>query len=170
MSRAQTSGDVKESDVTTALLAKGDPNALTTKEYTLQQIIFVVPSGSGAAAFGQRRSEAESFRQRFKGCDMSISQAKLLNGVVVKDLGRHDQTDLGSGEIDALKNVKAGGTLPPDQISQGVEVIAVCDIKDIKSTDAARADIENQLFSKQSTTIATDYLKALHAQATIVYH
>jgi peptidyl-prolyl cis-trans isomerase SurA len=169
VTRAQTTNQVKESDVTNALLAKGDPQSLTTKEYTLQQIVFVVPSGSPSSAFDQRRREAESFRQRFQSCDNSIAQAKLLNGVVVKDLGRHDSTDLGGGEIAALKSVKAGGTLAPDQISQGIEVIAVCDVKDIQSTDQARADIENQIFQKQSDSISKDYLKALHAQATIVY-
>src|SRR3954468_965085 len=48
--RAQETGQIKETDVTTALLAKGDPSALKSKEYTLQQIVFVVPSGSASAA------------------------------------------------------------------------------------------------------------------------
>jgi peptidyl-prolyl cis-trans isomerase SurA len=167
--RAQDTGQIKEADVTNALLAKGDPSVLKEKEYTLQQIVFVVPNGSPAAAYNQRRNEAEAFRQRFKGCDTSLTLAKALNGVVVKDMGRKDSSDLSGADADAVKNARAGSTLRPAQTSQGIEVIAICSIKDIQSTAAARADIQNQIFAKQSDKISKDYLKALRDQATIVY-
>lgn len=167
--RAREGGQIKESDVTSALLAKGNTQALKTREYTLQQIVFVVPNGSSAATYDQRRSEAEAFRQRFQGCDKSITQAKGLNGVVVKDLGRRDTTELGGSEGDAIKDAKAGTTLRPSQTQQGIELIAVCSVKDIQSTAAARLDIQNQLFQKQSEGIATNYMKELRARATIVY-
>jgi peptidyl-prolyl cis-trans isomerase SurA len=167
--RAQETGQIKESDVTTALLAKGDPSALKSKEYTLQQIVFVVPSGSASAAFDQRRREAEAFRQRFQGCDSSLTQAKALNGVVVKEMGRHEATEFNGADAQAINAAKGGDTLRPTQTQQGIEVIAVCAVKDIQSTAAARLDIQNQIFQKESEGIAKDYLKALRAQATIVY-
>jgi peptidyl-prolyl cis-trans isomerase SurA len=167
--RAQETGQIKESEVTTALLAKGDPSEIKTKEYTLQQIVFVVPNGSPASAFDQRRREAEAFRQRFQGCDKSLDQAKSLNGVVVKEPVRRAAGDFSGGDAQEIKNVKAGDTLRPTQSSQGIEVIAVCAVKDVKSTEQARLDIQNQIFQKQSEGIAKDYLKALRAQATIVY-
>jgi peptidyl-prolyl cis-trans isomerase SurA len=167
--RAQETGQIKESDVTTALLAKGDPGTLKSKEYTLQQIVFVVPNGSPPAAFDQRRREAEAFRQRFQGCDNSLTQAKALNGVVVKEMGRHDATDFNGGDAQAIKDAKGGDTLRPTQTKQGIEIIAVCAVKDVQSTAAARLDIQNEIFQKESAGIAKDYLKALRAQATIVY-
>jgi peptidyl-prolyl cis-trans isomerase SurA len=167
--RARESGQIKESEVTNALLAKGNPQTLKTKEYTLQQIVFVVASGSPAATYDQRRREAEAFRQRFQGCDQSLTQAKQLTGVVVKDLGRRDSTELTGADGDAIKNTGAGGTLRPSQSGQGIEVIAVCSVKEIQSTAAARVDIQNQLFQKQSEGIAANYLKELRSRATIVY-
>ncbi len=167
--RARQGGQIKETDVTSALLAKGDPQSLKTKEYTLQQIVFVVPNGSSAATFDQRRREAEAFRQRFTGCDTSITQAKQLNGVVVKDIGRRDTTELGGAEGDEIKKAGAGKTLRPTQTAQGIEVIAVCAVKDIQSAAAARVDIQNQLFQKQSEGIAANYLKELRSRATIIY-
>jgi peptidyl-prolyl cis-trans isomerase SurA len=167
--RARSSSQIKESEVTTALLAKGDPTSLKTKEYTLQQIVFVVPSGSAAASYDQRRREAEAFRQRFQGCENSLAQAKDLNGVVVKELGRRDATELRGADGDAIKNASAGSTLRPSQIAQGIEIIAVCAVKEIQSAAAARVDIQNQLFQKQSEGIAATYLKELRARATIVY-
>ena len=156
--------------MTTALLAKGDPQSLKTKEFTLQQIVFVVPSGSAAATYDQRRREAEAFRQRFQGCDKTLAQAKDLTGVVVKDLGRRDSTELGGGaDSEAIRNASAGSTLRPTQSPQGIEIVAVCDVKEIQSAAAARVQIQNQLFQKQSEGIAATYLKELRARATIVY-
>ena len=88
--RTQAEALIKNADVTQALLAKGDPASMTTTEYTLQQIVFVVPSGSPNALYAQRRREAEAFRSRFTGCDNSLEQAKQLRGVVVKDIGRRE--------------------------------------------------------------------------------
>ncbi len=92
--RTQQKVAVKTEDVTSALLAKGDPSQLTLTEFMLQQIVFVVPAGSSPALFSQRRREAEAFRQRFQGCDNSLEQAKQLRGVVVKSIGRRDSTQL----------------------------------------------------------------------------
>jgi peptidyl-prolyl cis-trans isomerase SurA len=166
--RARSTGQIREADVTTALLAK-DPQSLKTQEFTLQQIVFVVPGGSAAATYDQRRREAEAFRQRFQGCDRSLAQAKDLTGVVVKDLGRRDSTELNGAQGEAIKNASAGSTLRPSQTPQGIEIIAVCSVKDIQSAAAARVDIQNQLFQKQSEGIAANYLKELRARATIVY-
>jgi peptidyl-prolyl cis-trans isomerase SurA len=167
--KARTTGQIKEADITSALLAKGDPSSLKTKEYTLQQIVFVVPTGSQAATYDQRRREAEAFRQRFQGCSKSLDQAKQLNGVVVKDIGRRDSTELTGSAGEEIKNTRAGSTARPSQTPQGIELIAVCDVKDIQSTAAARLDIQNQLFQKQSEGIAANYLKELRSRATIVY-
>ena len=52
---------VKADDVTAALLGSGQ-DKITTSEYTLQQILFVVPKGSSAGYVTQRRREAEAFR------------------------------------------------------------------------------------------------------------
>jgi peptidyl-prolyl cis-trans isomerase SurA len=167
--RAQATGQVKASDVTEALLAKGDPTALTLKEYVLQQIVFVVPSGSSAGQYDQRRREAEAFRQRFQGCDKSLDQAKTLRGVVVKDIGRRDASQLGGSDGEAIRNTAAGKTTRPSQTPQGIEMIAVCSVREVQSAAAARVEVENQLFLKQSADLGKDYLKELRDHATIVY-
>ncbi len=167
--RTAQKASVKSEEVTAAIASKGDPSALKITEYTLQQIVFVVPSGSSAGLFQQRRREAEAFRQRFAGCDQSLAQAKLLRGVVVKDIGRRDSTQLVDPQGQKVMETPSGKTAPPNQTDQGIELIAVCNTRDIQSTSAARAEAENDLYLKQAADLGKDYLKELRDRAIISY-
>jgi peptidyl-prolyl cis-trans isomerase SurA len=167
--RTQQKAQVKTEDVTSALLAKGNPDAMTLNEFILQQIVFVVPSGSSPALYAQRRREAESFRQRFAGCDKSLDQAKQLRGVVVKDIGRRDATQLNGEEGQNIQKTPAGKTAPPEQTELGIELIAVCSVKQVQSTAAARAEVTNALYLKQAKDLGKDYMDELRKAAIIEY-
>ncbi|MEX0854038.1 MAG: hypothetical protein WD036_12260 [Bauldia sp.] len=167
--RSQVTQQIKSADVTERLLAKGNPQEMTVKEFTLQQIIFVVPTGSPAGLFAQRRQEAAAFRQRFNGCDHSLEQAKLLKGVVVKELGRRDSSQLSGPQGEEVQKTPAGKTAAPAQTDQGVELIAVCSIRNIKSEGVARAEIQNQLMLESSEGVGKDYLEELRGRAIIEY-
>lgn len=169
LQRAQATTQVKTADVTQALLAKGDPEAMTATEYVLQQIVFVVPSGSPSGLYAQRRREAEAFRARFKGCENSLEQARQLRGVVVKELGRRDTSQLSGPQGEAIKKTSAGKAIPPSQTDQGVELIAVCSAREIHSTAIARAEVQNELFLKQSEDLGKEYLQELRDRAIIEY-
>jgi peptidyl-prolyl cis-trans isomerase SurA len=167
--RTALKASVKREDVTAALLEKGDPQAMTIREFTLQQIVFVVPKGSSAGLFSQRKREAEAFRQRFPGCERSLDEAKKLHGVVVKDIGRRDSSQLTGPEGEAIQKVAPGKTAPAVQTAQGIEIIAVCATRDIQSASAARADVENSLYLQQAEGLGKDYLKELRDRAIIEY-
>jgi peptidyl-prolyl cis-trans isomerase SurA len=154
--------------VTAALESEGGA-AQTLTEFVLQQIVFVVPSGSSAGQFAQRRREATAFRSRFKGCDQSLEQARQLRAVVVKDMGRRDSSQLQGQAGEEIKKTEAGKTLAPQQTEQGIELIAVCSKRDIQSSAAARAEIENKLFLEQNKDLGKDYLDELRARAIIEY-
>ena len=160
----------KNDDIINGLQAKGDTEKLMISQYTLQQVIFVIPKGSSEDYVGQRRREAEQFRQRFNGCDKSVDLAKSLRDVVVKDIGRRDTTQLSGGQGDAIKKTKAGKLTDANQTAQGLEMIAVCQIQQVASSSAARAEVENKLMLAQSDTIGKDYLKELRDKAVIKYH
>jgi peptidyl-prolyl cis-trans isomerase SurA len=162
---------VKSSDVEKALLAEaGDPKQLKTTEYTLQQIIFVMPKGSSAAYGGQRRREAESFRLRFAGCDKSIEQAKGLKDVAVKSLGRRLSDELsGSPDGKDIVGTPAGKTTRPTQIDVGVALIAVCSTRELATDSGKRNEIENKLTLEQGKDVGKDYLKQLRDKAIIKY-
>jgi peptidyl-prolyl cis-trans isomerase SurA len=167
--RTATKASVKNSDIKTLLDEKGDTTAMTIGEYTLQQIVFVVPAGSSAGVYVQRRNEAQAFRQSFPGCDQSLEKAKNLRGVVVKDIGRRDSTQLQGSDGEAIQKTPVGKTAPPVQTSQGIELIAVCAQRSVQSSSAARNEAENSLYLKQAESLGADYLKELRDRAIIEY-
>lgn len=161
---------VSEQDVQAQIEKEGiQTETATIKEFKLQQIVFVVPKGSSPGYVGQRQREAEAFRKRFAGCDGSLAQAKALKGVVVLDMGRRDSTQIQGPAGDALKSTPVGGTLKPDVTERGVEIIAVCNAKEIRSTAGVRAEIEDKLATEQSKNVGKEFVAELRKNAKISY-
>lgn len=165
--RVRREGKVKAADIMSAMLDKSGTDETTLTEFRLQQIIFVVPGGSSANYIAQRRREAEAFRQRFPGCDNSLAQAKTLKGVVIRDLGRRDSSQLRGGQGDEIQNTALGKTTRPFQSDNGIELVAVCSKRDIQSDSAARAEVETKLQLEQAKELGQDYLKQLRDAAII---
>lgn len=167
--RVQMEAQISTADVTAQLLARGPTESITLTEYMLQQIVFVVPSGSGSGVFTQRRREANSFRQRYRGCDSALAQAQELKGVVVKDIGRRGSDQLSGQRGEEIKKLTAGQISQPIQIDQGIELIGVCSRRDVKSTAAARAEIQDKFALEQAQGLGEGYLKELREAAIIEY-
>jgi peptidyl-prolyl cis-trans isomerase SurA len=169
--RTESKAAITSQDIASAMLAKssGDLKQATLNEYMLQQVVFVVPKGSSPSLYAQRKREAEAFRQRFQGCDKSLEQASQLRGVVVKNIGRRDDTQLNGAEGNDIKKTPAGKTAPPYQMDEGVELIAVCSVKQVQSTAGVRAEVTNDLYLKQSKDLGKDYLDELRKAAIIEY-
>lgn len=156
---------VRQEDVTAALLAAGRQNA-TVREYRLQQVIFVLPQGASSGLVGQRRNEAEAFRQRFGGCDNTLAQAAALREVVVVDIGR-DVSRLTSAQAADVEETNAGRMTRPQQTSRGIEVIAVCSITEVAANENARMEIQNELLIERADVVGEEYLAELRARAVI---
>lgn len=158
---------VKRDDIMAALEKEGGADSQSVTEYVLQQIVFVVPSGSSANQFAQRRREANAFRQRYQGCDAALEQAKQLRGVVVKSMGRRDSSQLQGPAGEEIKKTGVGKTTGPQQTSQGIELVGVCSKRDVKSNAAARADAENKLMQAKNENFGKEYMDELRSRAII---
>jgi peptidyl-prolyl cis-trans isomerase SurA len=165
--RIRSEGQVKTSEIMSAMLEKGSPDNITMTEFRLQQIIFVAPSGSSSNYIAQRRREAERFRSRYQGCDSGLAQAKALTGVVVRDLGRRDTSQLRGAQADEIKTTEPGKTTRPFETKSGVELLAVCSKRDFQSNSAAIREVENQLKFEQAKDLGPDYLEELREAAII---
>lgn len=169
--RFQATVRVDEQDVLAALDNRsGDEGGteLTTTEYTLREVVFIVPEGSGANTRDQRRREATAFRSRFESCAAGISAARELNGVVVQAESRRFSSDL-SPELDGLLQETAVGRLtPPEDGPEGVVMFAVCNKRDVRSDAEARRDVESELRNEEGLLLSRGYLRDLRASATIL--
>ncbi len=156
---------LSEQDVVQRMLQQGGEKPTTT-EYTLQQIVFVLPQG---ASRDRRTAEANAMRQRFQSCDSAFQLARGLRDVTVRDLGRVAQPELPPRWKDEISRLSAGGTTRPQVTERGVEFIAVCNTRRISDDHAAQLvyqakDLESLSASEPDAAL----LKKLRDQATIV--
>ena len=62
-----------------------------TFEYMVQPILFMVPQGASNAVANERLSQANAFREGFRGCDQSLAQVGGAPGVVVRPIVRRER-------------------------------------------------------------------------------
>lgn len=169
--RFQATVRVDEQDVLAALDDRSSDEAaseLTTTEYTLREVVFVVPEGAGSNTREQRRREAAAFRSRFESCASGISSAGQLNGVVVQNEVRRFSSDLSPALDELLQETAVGRLTPPEDSAEGVVMFAVCNKRNVQSDAEARRDVESELRNEEGLLLSRGYLRDLRASATIL--
>lgn len=169
--RFKATVDVSEQDVARAVSGQELDAAArqTISEYKLQPILFVVPSGAGTAAVNQRRSEAVAFRSRFQGCESAVQVAQGLRDVVVKPVVRRSESDLPEDLRAELGGLAIGGISQPEQVEQGVQLLAVCDKQGVAGATKATDEARSELMNERGQLLARRYLRDLRADAVIEY-
>lgn len=143
-----------------------------TTEYVIKQIVFVVPKDKRKAIMGARRKEANGFKQRFSSCSQAIDMAKELRDVSVVDRGRVLEPELPPNWRDEILKTETGKTTKPIVTEKGVELIAVCDKRNVSDDRAAQIlsqskDFES--FNQKGAEAGKQYLDELRKKAVIIY-
>ena len=154
-------------DVSAALSSRGAAASNKSTQFTLRQIVFVVPKGASDAQANQRRSEAVSAKGRFPGCDGAVQFASQLRDVAVKEPVIRSSGQLGKELSETLTKTKIGGLTDPSRGDQGWEMIAVCERKDIADDSSLRAEVMEEVGAKEAQAQAERYLEQLRARAVI---
>jgi peptidyl-prolyl cis-trans isomerase SurA len=158
----------KERDVIAQMASRGDGKASNkATQYTLRQVVFVLPKGASEAQATQRRQEAINARGRFPGCDGAVQFAAALRDVAVKEPITRSSGALGKELTDILDKVKIGGLTEPQRADQGFEMIAVCERKEIADDSVLRQAAQEELGSKAAQEQAEKYLAQLRSRAVI---
>lgn len=150
------------------LKEKGSKPSAT--EYMLQQVIFVVPTSERTSLLGRRRQEAESMRQRFKGCDTTRQFAKGLVDVTVRDLGRTLEPALPADWAEAIKAAGSGAATPVRETPRGVEFIGVCNTREVSDDRVAQMLVQTDSAANKgkSEELSAQYTDELRKRAKIV--
>ncbi len=157
-----------ESEVVQRMLQQGGQKPSTT-EYTLQQVIFVVPPAQRGSLLARRMQEANAMRQRFNSCASTYDLAKGLKDVTVRDLGRVAQPELPPRWKSDIVAASRGKTTKAIETERGVEFVVVCDTRSISDDQAAAMVFQArdmEAMGKQEPDQAL--LKKLKDRATIV--
>ncbi len=159
----------REQDILAMADKKADDKDKIGYDYVLRPVLFIVPRGASQATIDGRRREAEALRGRFQSCEESLTFARALNDVAVRDQIVRSSADLPPQLRDVLNNVSVGKLTPPEVTPNGIEMFALCGRKettaDTPSKRAAREELVNEKFQSQ----AKRYLKELRTKAMIEY-
>lgn len=167
-SMRSTGGRLTEQEVVQRMLAQGGAKPSTT-EYTLQQVIFVLPEAKRAALKNQRMKDANALRGRFRTCPESYEFAKGLRDVTIRELGRVAQPALPDRWKEEISKLDTGGTTAAKETERGIEYIAVCSTRTISDDNVAAMVFQTQDLEK-SGKVGPDakLLKQLRDKAAIV--
>lgn len=141
--RQRSSDSMTEQDVVQRMLQQGGQKP-TAMEYTLQRVIFVIPSGQRSTLLAKRRREAQSMRDRFQGCENTVEFAKGLVDVTVRDMGRVLGPELPAEWKDQVANTSPGNATPVRETEHGVEFIGVCSARQVSDDHVAKLVFEDQ--------------------------
>lgn len=160
---------LSEQDVVQRMLQQGGQKPSTT-EYTLQQVVFVVPAAERGSAMGRRMQEANAMRQRFTTCPETYRFAQGLRDVTVRELGRVAQPELPQQWRADITNIHSRGVTRAQETERGVEFIAVCDQRVISDDRAASLVFQAREFEQMNQQSEPDValLKELKDKATII--
>jgi peptidyl-prolyl cis-trans isomerase SurA len=169
--RYQASLEIFDKDILQEMIdKKQDGGSGESYDYTLRPILFIVPPGSPATAFEDRKREAEGLRNRFRSCDDGLPFARALRDVAVRDQIIRSSADVPPDLRKGLDDVPVGQLTAPEITKLGVEMFAVC-AKDASKSDnttgkrQARETLFNEKFEAQSKR----YLQELRRTALIEY-
>jgi peptidyl-prolyl cis-trans isomerase SurA len=166
----QSSMQISEKEVATALEArKKDDKGNAGTEYTLRPILFVVARGGGEAATETRKRDAETLKSRFENCESGIRFALSLRDTIVRAPITKNSAELAPALREILDKTPVGRLTDPEVTSQGIEIFAVCDKKEVSLDDATKKQIQNEKFSAQFQEHSAKLLKSLRAGAMIEY-
>ena len=157
---------VSEEEVRAELQKKG--GAIAAQEFTIQQIIFVVPRDATVATYNARFAEANGLRSRFKDCAGGIQLARALRDVAVQPVVSRRANVLSPELVTLLDRTPVGQLTPPSRAPTGVETVAVCGKFNAGSGSAASESIRETLLTRKLQADADKRLAEVRKRAIIV--
>ena len=153
--------EVSETEVRAELAKSGQNKAA---EYTVRQVILVVPNGGNAEG---RAAEANQLRARFTDCATGVPMAAAFRDTAVKEPITRSASTLNDALRKILDTTPVGRLTPPSRSPQGLEMLAVCNKSDRQDAAAAENLRNDMLFKKLQGESDKRYAE-VRAKAVIV--
>lgn len=157
---------VEEADVLASARARGDMGR-SVKEFTLKQVIFIVPNGSSDSETAKIKKQAQRFHPTIAGCDAVLAQIQGMRDVVVKTVGRRDESQLSGPLLEKLNALQVSQATEPAPIKEGFEMLVICNIREVASDTAALDEVRTEMMDKEGQLLARRYIRDLRQDAVI---
>ena len=151
---------------------EGD-EGIETIQYTLKQVIFVVPKEKLETHSDARMTQANNFRGAYRSCDNIIDIAKNFKDVSVLDTGRVSEDRIPQQWRTEVKATSEGDLTRAVRTSRGVELYAVCKKEKLRSSSSESTNSEFGSFGssaelgKELESFSKEYNSELRLHATI---
>jgi peptidyl-prolyl cis-trans isomerase SurA len=160
--------NVREQDVLEAIKKKGkDPDTIKSFEYGIMQAMVFVPKNSPSTA--DQRRKAEAFRASIKGCDTAKQKAQTFTDAAVRDPVRRSGNEVSAALVELFEKTPIGSATPIQATEGGFEFMIICEKKQISGTDGAKAQMRNELMSKEVAAASKRLMDETRQKANIDY-
>lgn len=140
---------VRDADLVAAMNARGQNMQLKSVQYTMQQVIFVVRRNAPDAQRAARAKEAESLRGRVSSCQQVTELARQYSEIVVKPPVRRMSSDLSPQLQKLLESMPDGRMTPPEVTTNGIEVVAICERREVPADISSNRELRNELLGQR---------------------
>jgi peptidyl-prolyl cis-trans isomerase SurA len=140
---------VRDADLVAAMNARGQNMQLKSTQYTMLQVIFVVRRNAPDNQRIVRAKEADSLRNRVTSCDQVSQIVREYSEVVVKPPVRRLSSDLAPALQKLLESLPDGRMTPPEVTANGIEVVAICDRREVPADISSNRELRNELLGKR---------------------
>jgi len=159
---------VKISELDLDVQAAARVTEVSSYDYILKEILFVIPRGSGVSA-RSRTSDANAYRRSFTGCDSAVQLSLSFSDAAVRDLGRRHSTQFPEALAGELAGLNVGGISAPRTVDNGVQLLAVCSKSEARDLSFIKNQIRQEVGNVRLQAEADKYLEDLRAKADIEY-
>jgi peptidyl-prolyl cis-trans isomerase SurA len=140
---------VRDADLVAAMNARGQNMQLKSTQYTMRQVIFVVRRNAPDGLRASRLKEAESLRGRVSSCQQVQDLAREYSEIVVKEPVRRLSSDLAPALQKLLESLPDGRMTPPEVTVNGIEVVAICERREVPADISSNRELRNELLGKR---------------------
>lgn len=158
-------GQVTNSELETAIAERRSKDGTIT-EYTLRQVLFIVPRGGNP---GSRMGAANAARAKFTSCETGFDQLRALPDVAIRATIVRTSEDISKPLRQLLDKTPVDRMTPPSATSEGVEIVAVCGKKERENASTQRSSVAVDLSEKKTLESAKGYLTELRKKVDIKY-
>jgi peptidyl-prolyl cis-trans isomerase SurA len=158
---------VRDADIVAMMNARGQKMLFKSIQYTMQQVIFVTRRGSPDAVKAARLKESENMRSRITSCDQIPDLVRDYKEVVVKDRVRRLSSDLAPALQKLLQELPDGKMTPPEPTANGIEIVAICDRKEVAADISSNRELRNELLGQRLQSYEKRVLDKMRATSSI---
>ncbi|MDQ0510160.1 SurA N-terminal domain-containing protein [Ancylobacter amanitiformis] len=169
--RFSSATTVRDSDIFAELQTKGEDitQAQRTTEFTIRQIVLVVSRTAPDSVRGQRLAEANELRRKFTDCDTGVGVARGMREVVVREPVVRTSADMSAPVRKVMSDTPVGQTTPPEVTRAGIEMVAICNRREVVGESAQKKEVRSQLQDKQFDSLSKRLLEEARRSSMIQY-